>query len=84
MSQDDLWRIGHLLDAIQSAFVLVTGRERADIDTDQMLQFALAHAHIDINNDILRAAVQVFLPELKQAHDACQVRAGTRIPPQNS
>jgi uncharacterized protein with HEPN domain len=44
MSQDDLWRIGHMLDAIQSAFVFVTGRERADIDTDQMLQFALVRA----------------------------------------
>jgi uncharacterized protein with HEPN domain len=44
MSRDDLWRIGHMLDAIQSAFVFVTGRERADIDTDQMLQFALVRA----------------------------------------
>jgi len=29
MSRDDLWRIGHMLDAIQSAFVFVAGRERA-------------------------------------------------------
>lgn len=33
-----------MLDAIQSALVFVTGRERADIDTDQMLQFALVRA----------------------------------------
>lgn len=44
MSQDDLWRIGQMLDAIQSAFSFVFGRERADIETDQMLQFAIVRA----------------------------------------
>lgn len=33
-----------MLDAIQSAFTFVIGRERAHIDTDQMLQFALVRA----------------------------------------
>lgn len=33
-----------MLDAIQAASGFVIGRKRADIDTDQMLQFALVRA----------------------------------------
>ena len=44
MSPDDLWRIGHMLDAIRAALGFVDGRSRSDLDDDQMLQFALVRA----------------------------------------
>ncbi len=73
-----------MCDAIDAACRFVSGRKRADLNTDQMLNFALAHAYFDIDKDILWAAVQVSLPELKQALDACLERAGKGIPSQNS
>ena len=44
MSPDDLWRIGHMLDAIRAALAFIEGRARSDLDYDQMLQFALVRA----------------------------------------
>ena len=44
MSRDDLWRIGHMLEAIRAALGFVEGRERSDLVGDQMLQFALVRA----------------------------------------
>lgn len=44
MSPDDLWRIGHMLDAIRAALGFVEERARSDLDGDQMLQFALVRA----------------------------------------
>jgi uncharacterized protein with HEPN domain len=40
MRPEDRVRIAHMLDATRS----VAGRRRADIDDDQMFQFALVHA----------------------------------------
>lgn len=44
MSPDDDVRIRHMIDAIQAALRFAEGRERADLDLDEMLLFALVRA----------------------------------------
>jgi uncharacterized protein with HEPN domain len=44
MSQDDDVRIRHMIDAIEAALRFAKGRERTDLDTDEMLLFALVRA----------------------------------------
>jgi uncharacterized protein with HEPN domain len=44
MRADDLVRVRHMIDAAQSAVGFVDGRNRSDLQTDQMLQFALVRA----------------------------------------
>jgi uncharacterized protein with HEPN domain len=44
MSRDDDVRIRHMIDAIEAALRFAKGRERADLDTDEMLLFALVRA----------------------------------------
>ena len=44
MSPDDLTRVRHIVEAIDAAVSFVAGRRRADLETDQMLVFALARA----------------------------------------
>ena len=44
MSLDDDVRIRHMIDAIQAALRFAEGRERADLDLDEMLLFALVRA----------------------------------------
>jgi uncharacterized protein with HEPN domain len=44
MSQDDGVRIRHMVDAIEAALRFAKERERADLDTDEMLLFALVRA----------------------------------------
>jgi len=44
MRADDLVRVQHTIDAAQSAVGFVDGRIRSDLQTDQMLQFALVRA----------------------------------------
>ena len=44
MSPDDLIRVRHIVDALDAAFSFVQGRQRADLDSDQMLLFALMRA----------------------------------------
>jgi uncharacterized protein with HEPN domain len=44
MSPDDRVRLGHILGAIDSASRFIAGRRRDDLDTDQMLVFALVRA----------------------------------------
>lgn len=44
MRPDDRIRILHIADALNSVIRFADGRRREDLDTDQMLQFALAHA----------------------------------------
>ena len=41
MSRDDAVRVRHMIDAMESALRFAKGRERADLDTDEMLLFAL-------------------------------------------
>lgn len=44
MPPDDRVRLLHMRDALQTISRFVAGRTRADLDTDDMLAFALMHA----------------------------------------
>lgn len=44
MSPDDLVRLQHMLDAIDAASKFIEGRNRGDLDTDQMLVFSSVRA----------------------------------------
>lgn len=44
MHAEDNVRIQHMIDAAESAMRFTQGRGRADLDTDEMLRFALTHA----------------------------------------
>jgi uncharacterized protein with HEPN domain len=44
MQPDDRVRIRHMIEAAQSAQRFITGRHRSDLDTDEMLLFALVRA----------------------------------------
>lgn len=44
MSPDDRWRISHMIEAAEQALAFVTGRSRADLDSDLMLRMALTRA----------------------------------------
>lgn len=44
MRPDDLVRLRHMLDAIDAAQRFVEGRARIDLDSDEMLLFALVRA----------------------------------------
>lgn len=44
MPPDDRIRIAHMIEAAETACRFISGRSRADLDTDQMLVFALVRA----------------------------------------
>ena len=44
MSPDDVIRLRHMAEAAESALRFCQGRTRADVDTDDMLRFALTRA----------------------------------------
>src|SRR5437588_698727 len=44
MNLDDLCRIRHIVDALAAAARFIEGRQRSDLDTDEMLLFALTRA----------------------------------------
>ncbi len=44
MQPDDRIRIRHMIEAAETALGFVAGRERADLDSDTMLLFALVRA----------------------------------------
>jgi len=44
MSPDDRVRLLHMVEAAESALGFIRGRDRADLDTDRMLVFALVRA----------------------------------------
>jgi len=44
MSPDDVIRLRHMADAAESALRFCQGRTRVDLDTDDMLRFALTRA----------------------------------------
>ncbi len=44
MKLDDATRIRHMIEAAETAQTFVAGRQRADLDTDRMLMFALVRA----------------------------------------
>lgn len=44
MKRDDLIRLHHIADALKTAIGFTKGKTRTDLDTDNMLTFALVHA----------------------------------------
>jgi uncharacterized protein with HEPN domain len=44
MKSSDRWRLEHIADALNSATDFIHGRQRADLDSDRMLVFALVRA----------------------------------------
>jgi uncharacterized protein with HEPN domain len=44
LKRDDAVRIRHMVEAGESALRFISGRQRDDIDTDEMLRFALVRA----------------------------------------
>jgi len=44
MPPEDRARISHMIEAIEAATQFVSGRPRSDLDSDQMLRFALVRA----------------------------------------
>jgi uncharacterized protein with HEPN domain len=44
MTPDDLVRLQHIVDSLNSAIRFVEGRQRSDLDADEMLLFALVRA----------------------------------------
>jgi uncharacterized protein with HEPN domain len=44
LNRNDAIRIHHMIDAGEAALRFVAGRQRADLDSDEMLRFALVRA----------------------------------------
>jgi uncharacterized protein with HEPN domain len=44
MAPEDAIRIGHMIEAAEAAQSFIAGRQRADLDSDRMLLFALVRA----------------------------------------
>jgi uncharacterized protein with HEPN domain len=65
MNASDRWRLGHIAEALEAALDFVRGRGRADLDSDQMLVFALVRA-IEIAGE---AASQVSAPGRAEVPD---------------
>lgn len=63
MRAEDLVRLGHMIDAAETALQFVAGRQRADLVTDRMLQFALMRAI-----EIVGEAATKLSDETRSAH----------------
>jgi uncharacterized protein with HEPN domain len=66
MNPRDRVRLQHLLDALNSAIRFARGRERGDLDRDEMLLFALVRA-IEIAGEVanqVTAETRAQLPDL--------------------
>jgi len=44
LKTDDVVRIRHMIEAAESALRFIAGKKRADLDSDEMLRFALVRA----------------------------------------
>lgn len=66
MRPEDRIRIGHMVDAAKSVARFVEGRHRSDLDDDEMLRFALVHAYIDVDRNVLWKTVTEAVPALLQ------------------
>ncbi len=66
MDIEDSVRIRHMIDAAESALRFVQGRARADLDSDEMLHFALIRAIEIIGEAASKVSVEArsALPEV--------------------
>ena len=62
MRPEDVTRIRHMIEAAESALRFVAGRQRADLDNDEMLRFALVQAV-----QIIGEAASKISPETRAA-----------------
>ena len=63
MRDEDRVRLQHMIEAAESAIEFVSGRERADLDTDRMLLFAVIRAI-----EIIGEAASRISEEIRAAH----------------
>lgn len=75
MADDDRVRLRHMVEAAESAVRFAAGRKRSDLDTDQMLSFALMRAI-----EIVGEAASKVSDEYRAVHGAIPWKAiiGTR------
>jgi len=69
MRPDDLVRLKHMQDATASALRFVSGRSRQDLDSDEMLLFALVRA-VEVIGEAaskVSAAGRAELPDIRWA-----------------
>ncbi len=66
MRPEDAIRIRHMVEAAESAQRFITGRKRADIDTDEQLRFALLRAV-----EIIGEAASRICPETRSPFRRC-------------
>ena len=70
MSPHDRWRLQHMIEAAESTQKFIAGRERADLDKDQMLVFAIVRAL-----EIIGEAASKISEETRSAHGAIPWKA---------
>jgi uncharacterized protein with HEPN domain len=63
MSPDDRWRLQHMIEAADKVQKFTSGRQRADLDSDQMLVFAIVRAL-----EIIGEAASKISEETRSAH----------------
>jgi len=64
MRAEDRVRVRHMIEACEAAIEFVAGRARTDLDTDQMLRFAIVRAV-----EIIGEAASKISEETRAAHD---------------
>ncbi|EXI71442.1 MAG TPA: DUF86 domain-containing protein [Candidatus Accumulibacter sp.] len=70
MSPHDRWRLQHMIEAAESTQKFIAGRERADLDRDQMLVFAIVRAV-----EIIGEAASKISEETRISHPAIPWKA---------
>jgi len=65
MSPDDRLRLRHVIDALNSAIKFARGRDRKDLDSDEMLLFALVRA-IEVAGEAANRVTAERLAELPE------------------
>ena len=70
MSAEDLVRLRHMVEAAQSAIDFMSGRDRADLDQDRMLLFAVTRAI-----EIVGEAASKMSDETRSAQDGIPWKA---------
>ncbi|EXI79562.1 MAG: hypothetical protein AW10_02295 [Candidatus Accumulibacter appositus] len=70
MSPDDRWRLQHMIEAAESAQNFIAGRQRADLNGDRMLVFAIVRAI-----EIVGEAASKISEETRSAHGAIPWKA---------
>jgi uncharacterized protein with HEPN domain len=64
MQDEDSIRIRHMIDAAESVRQFAEGRKRVDLDTDQMLLFAIVRAIEVIGKAAIKVTVTEEIPTL--------------------